>query len=83
MLDNTFCQKEPITLRYFATQLFDFERDLAETHIAQCNACCNTLAHLSRLMRQEETLEEKYFLDKHLQQFAIVSYKLVFHNIIR
>lgn len=68
--DDSFCLNEPSTLSYFATQLSAEEKILAESHIADCNVCCDILAHLTKLAFSPLTLEENSFLDKHAASLA-------------
>ncbi|MFY9227122.1 MAG: hypothetical protein WAQ98_30915 [Blastocatellia bacterium] len=72
LYDNSFCTNESFTLQYFAAQLFAEEKALVEKHIADCNICCNTLAHLSRLTFSPITSEEVSFINK--QSNLIISY---------
>lgn len=67
---DLFCLSEPTTLRYFAAQLSEEEKILAESHIADCNVCCDILAHLTKLAFSPLTHEESFFLDKHATSMA-------------
>ena len=68
--DSLSCLNEPTTLRYFAAQLSEEEKILAESHIADCNVCCDILAHLTKLTFSPLTLKESSFLDKHATSIA-------------
>jgi hypothetical protein len=65
-----FCKHEHHTSKYFAAQLCNSEKDMAEKHIAGCNICCDTLAHLARIMFSEESPEETLFLAKSLHNIT-------------
>lgn len=69
--DSSFCLNEPTTLKYFSAQLSEEEKISAESHIADCNVCCDILAHLSKLAFSPLTLEENSFLDKQSPSIAV------------
>lgn len=51
------CAREPLTLAYLAGDVTDAERELAEAHLAGCDACRETAALFARLLA-DETPEE-------------------------
>ncbi len=71
------CLYEKDTLNYLASQLANNDIAKIETHIASCIVCCETIAHLSKLMMVNETPKEKAFLETNLAKIERATHSLI------
>ncbi|MBI4853128.1 MAG: tetratricopeptide repeat protein [Acidobacteria bacterium] len=62
------CKNESNTLKYFSGELLGDELIRAETHIAECSICCESIAQLAKAISSEISQEEKAFLSSTLEE---------------